>query len=71
MSIHPFLTMEGTTQRPSGNSPNPTHTYQPVTQAQTPPGSTSGSPKVKIEGKFWSLFMRFDVLVWQLVTNNF
>ncbi|KAG8665917.1 hypothetical protein FPOAC1_010718 [Fusarium poae] len=54
MSIHPFLTMEGTTQRPLRNSPNSTHTYYRATQAQTPPGSTSGSPKVKIE-EFTSL----------------
>ncbi|KAJ4141107.1 hypothetical protein NW768_000314 [Fusarium equiseti] len=54
MSIHPFLTMEGTTQRPLGNNPNPTHTYQRTSQPQTPPGSTSGSPRVKIE-EFTSL----------------
>ncbi|KAM0290997.1 hypothetical protein ACHAO9_004524 [Fusarium lateritium] len=49
MSIHPFLRMEGTSERPLGQVPNPIHTYQYSTRPQTPPGSTSGSPRVKIE----------------------
>ncbi|KAF4963249.1 hypothetical protein FSARC_8717 [Fusarium sarcochroum] len=53
MSIHPFLDMDGASERPSGNSrgdmSTENRTYKCSAQPQTPPGSTSGSPRVKIE----------------------
>ncbi|KAF5579620.1 uncharacterized protein FSUBG_13575 [Fusarium subglutinans] len=52
MSIHPFLKMEGASRRHSAEDPSQTHTYQCSTQPQTPPCSTSGSPRVKFEGEF-------------------
>ncbi|KAF5592222.1 hypothetical protein FPCIR_5770 [Fusarium pseudocircinatum] len=54
MSIHPFLKMEGASRRHSAEDPSQTHTYQCSTQPQTPPCSTSGSPRVKFE-EFTSL----------------
>ncbi|KAF5026631.1 hypothetical protein F66182_1257 [Fusarium sp. NRRL 66182] len=56
MSIHSFLDMDGAPEKPSGNSREDLgtagHTYQCLIPPQNPPGSDSGSPRVKIEGEF-------------------
>ncbi|KAI1026446.1 hypothetical protein LB505_005274 [Fusarium chuoi] len=49
MSIHPFLKMEGASRRHSAEDPSQTHTCHCSAQPQTPPCSTSGSPRVKFE----------------------
>ncbi|KAJ3532558.1 hypothetical protein NM208_g8387 [Fusarium decemcellulare] len=54
MSIHPFLDLIGAPSKFSGDSRKDVTTantpFKHPTQVQTPPGSDSGSPKVKIEG---------------------
>ncbi|PCD21393.1 hypothetical protein AU210_016358 [Fusarium oxysporum f. sp. radicis-cucumerinum] len=49
MSIHPFPKIEGASRRQQEEYASQIHSYECATQPQTPPCSTSGSPKVKFE----------------------
>ncbi|KAF4984038.1 hypothetical protein FZEAL_696 [Fusarium zealandicum] len=55
MSIQPFLDDVEALSRSAGASNSSTNIFsQHPAQPQTPPGSESGSPRVKAEGNFWS-----------------